>query len=73
MLLAGVEEPEQASPAPPANKTCIHHATASSWVAADTSPEAKQGATSGSDYAYVHSFSRALCMETFAAWMLQNM
>jgi hypothetical protein len=43
VLLAGVEEPEQASPAPPANKTCIHQATASSQVADGTSVEAWQG------------------------------
>jgi hypothetical protein len=43
LLLAGVEEPEQASPAPPANKTCIHHATASLQVADGTSIEAWQG------------------------------
>jgi len=43
VLLAGVEEPEQASPAPPANRTCIYQATASPQVADGTSVQAWQG------------------------------
>ncbi len=43
VLLAGVEEPEQASPAPPANKTCKRCATAASQVADGTIVEAWQG------------------------------
>ena len=41
VLLAGVEEPEQASPAPPANRTCIYQATPQ--VADGTSVQAWQG------------------------------
>ncbi|KAA6428893.1 MAG: hypothetical protein FRX49_01003 [Trebouxia sp. A1-2] len=59
VLLAGVEEPEQASPAPPTNRTCTHNAAASSQVADGTSVEACQG-----------RFDRDVRVEDAEAWVV---